>query len=126
QRRVVLSDRRTYRGVRGSRLGLRTFCSRVRDHRPGSPKEAHVTGDMGLSDAVGDTDPPCSPRAKWSLAATTGVPGGLDRAGGTSRLTNGRPSAIPARGRIFRAAFSPAAGPERPGSPARRAPPRPP
>ncbi|GAA0347726.1 hypothetical protein GCM10010319_25360 [Streptomyces blastmyceticus] len=29
----------------------------------------------------GGTDPPCSPRGKWSLEATKVGPGGLDRAG---------------------------------------------
>lgn len=50
--------------------------------------------DVGLSQ-VNDTDPPCSPRGKWSLVATKVGPGGLDRAGVTSRLTNGSRKTIP-------------------------------
>ncbi|GHE90631.1 hypothetical protein GCM10014715_53870 [Streptomyces spiralis] len=45
---------------------------------------------MGLSH-VHDTDPPCSPRGKWSLEGTKVGPGGLDRAGVTVKANKQMP-----------------------------------
>ncbi|GAA2453624.1 hypothetical protein GCM10010273_40000 [Streptomyces lavendulocolor] len=41
------------------------------------------------------TDPPCSPRGKWSLVATKVGPGGLDRAGADTQANKPPRKVIP-------------------------------
>ncbi|GAA3232479.1 hypothetical protein GCM10020256_47850 [Streptomyces thermocoprophilus] len=69
----------------------------------GQKEEAHITR-MWASSKLNDTDPPCSPRGKWSLEGTKVGPGGLDRAGVTTRLTNGSRRTIPEPSVSFTAA----------------------
>ncbi|GGL72125.1 hypothetical protein GCM10010129_14720 [Streptomyces fumigatiscleroticus] len=65
-----------------------TRVTQVREGEAGrnerDPRHAVTWVSRSLS-AFSDTDPPCSPRGKWSLEATKVGPGGLDRAGATDK-----------------------------------------
>ncbi|GGU67575.1 hypothetical protein GCM10010498_26530 [Streptomyces cavourensis] len=100
---VTLPDRRTYRLVAVNDCHLsESIFHHTRSHpfggtpnrlRPPSTtlgndnRPAPPTGDAGLSFTLSGTDPPCSPRGKWSLEATKVGPGGLDRAGASTTVT---------------------------------------
>ena len=98
QRLTVLCRARTTCPTRTAcpRAAAVTGPGRAARQRPRPPP---VVGRLGPY--VGDTDPPCSPRGKWSLEATKVGPGGLDRAGVPSNVTHRPREAIPC-GRCLR------------------------